>query len=71
MRGGEGPAKARHAVLPISLVRHSASPTEAGQMGDCGINVSLAQRELRARGSFGVKGRIAACPRLLQMLRIT
>jgi hypothetical protein len=71
MRGGVLLARARQAVLSTSLIRHSASPTEAGQIGDYGINASVAQRDLRARGRFGVKGRIAACPRLQQILRIT
>jgi len=69
MRGGVLLGK-RHAVPPTSLVRHSASPTEAGQIGDYGFNASVAQRALHARGGFGVKGRIAACPRLQQIGRI-
>jgi hypothetical protein len=66
MRGGVLLARARHAVLPTSLVRHSASPTEEGQLGDYGFNASVAQWALHARGGFGVKGRIAKCPRLQQ-----
>jgi hypothetical protein len=68
MRGGVLLARPRHAVLPTPLVRHSASPTEAGQIGDDGFNASVAQRALHARGRFGVKGRIAKCPRLQQNL---
>jgi hypothetical protein len=66
MRGGVLPARARHAVLPTSLMRHSASPTEAGQIGDGGSNMSVAQWALHARGRKWVEGRIAKCPRLQQ-----
>jgi hypothetical protein len=69
MRGGVLLARARHAVLLTSLVRRSASPTKAGQIGDYGLNASVAPRALRARGGFGVKGRIAECPRFQQNLR--
>jgi len=71
MRGGVLLARARHAVLPTSLVRHSASPTEARPIGDYGFNASVAQRALHAWGGFGVKGRIAGCPRLQQVGQIT
>jgi len=66
MRGGALLARPRHAVLPTLLTRHSPLPTETGQSGDYGFNASVAQRELGARGGFGVKGRIAKCPRLQQ-----
>jgi hypothetical protein len=71
MRGRVLLARARHALLPISLVRHSGSPTEAGQIGDYGFNASVAQRELHARGRNWFDGRIAECPRLLQIGRIS
>ena len=71
MRGGLLLARARRAVLLTSVVRHSASPTEASQMGAYGSNTSVAQRALHARGRFEVKGRIAACPHLQQILQIT
>ena len=71
MRGGALRARSRHAVLPTSLVRQSSSPAEAGQIGDDGFNASVAQRALHARGGFGVKGRIAACPHLQQIVQIT
>jgi len=66
MRSGALLTRPRHAVLQTSLIRHSTSPTEAGQIGDHGFNASVAQRELRARGRNGFEGRIAKCPRLQQ-----
>jgi len=61
MRGG-----ARQPVLPTSLARDSDSSSMASQVTGGGFNASVAQRVLRARGGFGVKGRIAKCPRLQQ-----
>jgi hypothetical protein len=66
MRGGVRPHNTRHAVLPTSLMRHSTSPTEAGQIGNNGFNMSVAQWALHARGRNWVEGRIANCPRLQQ-----
>lgn len=71
MRGGVLLARPRHAVLPTSLVRHSASPTEAGQIGDYGFNASVAQWAVHARERNWVVGRIAECPHLQQILQIT
>src|SRR5580700_2872895 len=59
-------ATPRHAVLPASLMRHSASPTEAGRIGNDEFNMSVAQWALHARGRNWVEGRIAKCPRLQQ-----
>jgi hypothetical protein len=56
MRGGVLLASPRHAVLPTYLMRHSASPTQAGQIGDDGFNMSVAQWALHARGGFWGQG---------------
>jgi hypothetical protein len=71
MRGGVGPAKARHAVPPTCLARDSVSRPEAGQISDDGSNALRAHRELRARGRNWCEGRIATCPRLQQLGQIT
>jgi hypothetical protein len=71
MRGGVLLARARRAVVPTCLARDLVSRPEAGQISDDGSNALLAQRALHARGGFGVKGRIAKCPRLQQIGQIT
>jgi hypothetical protein len=55
MRGGALPARPRHAVSPTSLMRHSTSPTEAGQIGNDGFNMSVAQWALMRGEEIGLR----------------
>ena len=66
MHCGVRSPKARHAVLPTSLVRDSDSWPEAGRIWFEGLNPSVLRWALHARGRNEVEGRIAECPRLQQ-----
>ena len=70
MHRGFCPPTPRHARHATSLTCNSGPASAAGETGRYGFNTPLERRGLRAWGRNWGDGRIAECPRLLQIRRI-